>query len=203
MTWLPIGMALLLSAASALAQCRPSGRDSFAAGLEALSRGDLPAAAARFEEVVHAQPDCAEARNNFAVVLVEQGRIDEAAYQLRQALRARPDYYRARLNLDRVVALITAQRREAFGEAPLGSAEARPLAAEPAVPAAPPNIAALEPPSPPPVACASTIVQRARSSPTAAMRPWEWRCARAHAGWSPATSEDNGFAWWTSWRTNV
>lgn len=145
MVWVWLVIAVLLGAPSAVAQCPPSGRSAFAAGLEALGRGDLPAAAARFDAIVKAQPDCAEARNNLAVVFVEQGRIDEAAYQLRRALRVRPDYYRARLNLERVEALLAAQQREASGEDSLGPAAARSPATAPPGQAVPSTIAALEP----------------------------------------------------------
>lgn len=153
--WLAV--AVLLAAAKALAQCDPSSRAAFATGVEALGRGDLPGAAARFEEIIRSSPDCAEARNNLAVVRVEQGRIDEAAYELRRALRARPDYYRARLNLERVEGLLAAQQRAAIGDDSVGSVEARPPAAKPAPPTAPAAIAALEPPGA--TACVVDVAQ--------------------------------------------
>jgi negative regulator of sigma E activity len=93
---------VVLAGSAASAECLPSGRDSFAAGLEALSRGDLQTAYGRFDELVKAQPDCAEARNNLAVVLFEMGRPEEADKQLRQAVELNPDYQRARFNLRRV-----------------------------------------------------------------------------------------------------
>jgi len=98
--WLVILVFLARSAAPA--ECLPSGRAIFAAGLEALSRGDLQTAEARFEELVTVQPKCAEARNNLAVVLFELGRTQEADAQLRQAVEINPDYWRGRLNLRRV-----------------------------------------------------------------------------------------------------
>ncbi len=104
-----LGLALL-SASTGTAQCRPSGRKPFAAGLEALNQNDLPGAAKAFYQLVEAQPRCPEARNNLAVVFVEQGRLDEAAEQLRQALQVDPKYRRARVNLDRVEGLRAAAR---------------------------------------------------------------------------------------------
>ncbi len=101
----------LLCASSAGAECLPSGRSTFAAGLEALGRGDLEEAHGRFDELVKAQPDCAEARNNLAVVLFEQGRFEEADAQLRRAVELNPDYQRARFNLRRVEAGSREQQR--------------------------------------------------------------------------------------------
>jgi tetratricopeptide (TPR) repeat protein len=124
-----VAVAALLSAAAASAECRPSGHKAFVVGLEALNRGDLSAAAKAFYRLVEAQPRCAEARNNLAVVFVEQGRIDEAAEQLRQALEANPNYRRARVNLDRVEGLLRAQQESTPQAKP--SSEPQTLAATP------------------------------------------------------------------------
>ncbi|MGD0947614.1 MAG: hypothetical protein ABSA52_09295 [Candidatus Binatia bacterium] len=78
---------------------------AFQLGVEALSRGDLPAAAKMFDDLAKGGGGSAEVRNNLAVVLAERGQIDAAAEQLRRALELRPDYQRARLNLERVQAL--------------------------------------------------------------------------------------------------
>jgi len=103
------GMLLTSCAAVAAAECRPEGRATFAAGLEALARGDLSVAAERFSDLVETQPDCAEAHNNLAVVEVQQGRLNEGAEELRLTMQLRPDYGRARLNLSRVEALLAAE----------------------------------------------------------------------------------------------
>lgn len=121
-TW--IFLVLVLWAISATAQCDPAGRPTFAAGLKALSSKDLPAAAKAFGDLVKAQPNCAEARNNLAVVLVEQGHIAAAAEQLRLALQARPDYKRARVNLDRVDAMLKSARAATPGVKPSVEVEA-------------------------------------------------------------------------------
>ncbi|MFI5397230.1 MAG: tetratricopeptide repeat protein [Candidatus Binatia bacterium] len=101
-----LGIALLWATSGAAAQCRPEGRGTFTAGLEALARGDMAAAGAAFTKLVESQPDCAEARNNLAVVEVEQGRLREAAEELRRATQLRPEYARAKMNLQRVEALL-------------------------------------------------------------------------------------------------
>jgi tetratricopeptide (TPR) repeat protein len=128
--WLVIP--LLCAAAPALAECRPAGRAAFTAGVTALSRGDLTAASRIFEELVQLQPECAEARNNLAAVLVEQGRLAEAADQLRQAVELQPGYHRARVNLQRVEALLTS--RPAAAVPPTATAVSEP---------APPKVAAI------------------------------------------------------------
>jgi tetratricopeptide (TPR) repeat protein len=104
----PIRLVIVLAclAWAAAAQCRPEGRSTFAAGLRALADGDLPAAAARFDALVRTQPDCVDARNNLAAVEVQQGKFSEAAEQLRRVIQLRPDYQRARANLQRVEALL-------------------------------------------------------------------------------------------------
>ena len=114
-----VAVVVLLGAAAVQAECRFTGRGTFTAGLEALSRGDLDTAATAFEALVREQPDCAEAHNNLAAVLVEQGHLADAAAELRQALRVQPDYQRARLNLTRVEALLAAQPPPAAPKATL------------------------------------------------------------------------------------
>jgi tetratricopeptide (TPR) repeat protein len=159
--WLVI--LLLCAASSALAECRPAGRESFAAGVKALSRGDLTSADRIFEELVQQQPDCAEARNNLAAVLVEQGRLAEAAEQLRRAVELQPSYQRARVNLQRVEALLATRPAAGQPPSPLRSteptppkvapvvaerpapAEPLPTPTEPAAPAAPSSLVRLEP----------------------------------------------------------
>jgi hypothetical protein len=102
-----VGMTLLFLAAvtPARAQCEPSGHAAFAAGLDALSDGDLAAATRIFFQLVQTQPACPEARNNLAVLFVEQDRLVEATAQLQRALELNPTYERARVNLARVDAL--------------------------------------------------------------------------------------------------
>jgi tetratricopeptide (TPR) repeat protein len=126
--WLVVG---LFAAVAASAECRPEGRKQFAEGLEALARGNLAVAAAQFTALVQAQPDCAEARNNLAVVQVEQGRLGEAIVELRRALELRPDYDRARVNLQRVEILLAERAQPTPQPAPTAPAAALETAAFP------------------------------------------------------------------------
>jgi Domain of unknown function (DUF4440) len=150
MTRIWLAMALLYSA-SAVAECRPEGRKVFAEGLDALARVELSVAAAHFTALVRSQPSCAEARNNLAVVQVEQGHLSEAAEELRQALKLRPDYERARRNLERVAVLLAAQpdRAPHPGFAPEAPAVQTPEAAA-TTPAPSPPVARVAPPEPMP-----------------------------------------------------
>jgi hypothetical protein len=133
--WLAI--ALLWMTSGAEAQCRPEGRATFSAGLAALARGDLSAASASFTVLIESEPDCAEARNNLAVVEVEQGRLAEAAEQLRRAVHLQPEYERAEMNLRRVEALLA----EGVEKAP---AQVHPTSTPPVQPTATAAAAAAE-----------------------------------------------------------
>lgn len=104
-----VGVALILllgPVSAASAQCDPAGRAAFIAGLDALGHGDLHGASRIFFELVQKQPACPEARNNLAVLFVEQDRLEDAAAQLQAALQLNPDYVRARVNRARVEALL-------------------------------------------------------------------------------------------------
>ncbi len=149
---------MLLWASGAIAECAPEGRAAFTAALEALHRGDLSAAASSFGELVRTQPNCAEARNNLAAVLVEQGHIEDAAAQLRQALQAKPDYERARLNLQRVEAMQAARAQQTPAEKATIEVSVEPTAA---VAAAPSPVAEATPPlvPTPPVQQAALLPQ--------------------------------------------
>ena len=139
-------------ASEARAECLPSGRATFAAGLEALSRGDLQTAEARFEALVKAQPNCVEARNNLAVVLFESGRPEEADAQLRQAVALTPNYQRGRFNLQRVEERVRGQATKPEAETALiGDATVAPTTVPTAVPPAVPTPAlTIAPASPAP-----------------------------------------------------
>jgi hypothetical protein len=111
---------MVFCATPAAAECHLSGRKLFAAGLEALSAGDVAAAAKSFYILVETQPDCAEARNNLAVAFVEEGRLDDAKAQLNAALRVRPDYPLARRNLVRLDTML-AERPQGGGKTQLAA----------------------------------------------------------------------------------
>ena len=59
----------------------------------------LPDAVASYLQVLSLQPDLAEAHNNLANVLRQQGKFDEAVAHCHQALRARPAFAEAENNL--------------------------------------------------------------------------------------------------------
>jgi tetratricopeptide (TPR) repeat protein len=145
--WAGMILAALAAAGPAYGDCRAGGRKQFTAALQALARDDLAMAARLLLELVEAQPDCAEVRNNLAVVFVEQGRLQDAADQLEEAIRARPHYALAQRNLQRVDALLQATAvahrsvetptppllpsmtpTEAFAEAEVSSANGPPTA---------------------------------------------------------------------------
>lgn len=130
-------------AAPAAVSEEPSAEATFAAGLEALGRGDMRAAEASFTALTKLQPDSAEGWNNLAVVLTEQDRTAAARDALHRALELRPDYDRARVNLQRVEALLAAQPLPPRQDGPTLEVEAHvqkpkvAAAAEPAAQAAP------------------------------------------------------------------
>lgn len=81
-------------------------------GAEALQRKDLETAASDLERAVRRMPQNAEARNLYAVALMEQGRHETAEAQLRAALRISPNDPGARYNL-----AVTLFERGQFSEA--------------------------------------------------------------------------------------
>ena len=165
MLLLCIVAAALLCTTRAAAECQPSGRNLFAAGLEALSAGDVSAATKSFYILVETQPDCAEAHNNLAVAFVEEGRLDEAKVQLHAALRVRPDYPLARRNLVRLDAMLAARAQGSaaaqLAVPPQGGAETEAVAA-------PEPVVQIAVPSPPaqPAALARADALPKRPSPT-------------------------------------
>ena len=72
---------------------------AYNAGVAALDRGDLPAAAAAFREALALDPRHVDARYNLALVLLRRGRYEQAAAALARVLAARPGDRDARLAL--------------------------------------------------------------------------------------------------------
>ena len=70
-----------------------------------LAAGRIPEAVEQYNEVVRIQPNSAEAHNNLAVALAEQGRMEEAI-PLGAALRLKPDYPEAQNGLARLLATL-------------------------------------------------------------------------------------------------
>jgi tetratricopeptide (TPR) repeat protein len=68
-------------------------------GDEAYQRGDLNTAESCFRHVLNARPNYADVRNRLGVVLVAQGRDEEAVEQFIAELRVNPNYVEAHVNL--------------------------------------------------------------------------------------------------------
>lgn len=69
-------------------------------------------AIALYEEALrHPSPDDYLAHNGLGVALIQTGRIPDAIEQFREALRLKPDYWMARANLDRALAMTSGQPR--------------------------------------------------------------------------------------------
>jgi protein O-mannosyl-transferase len=62
-------------------------------------RGDLPRARSHYLESLRIKPDYAEGHNNLAMVLMREGRSEEAAVHYREAIKAEPTFEKAHNNL--------------------------------------------------------------------------------------------------------
>jgi tetratricopeptide (TPR) repeat protein len=70
------------------------------AGSERLERGDAPQAERLLRESLVYRPGRAETHNNLGIALAQQGRLNDAVLEWREALRIRPDFADARRNLE-------------------------------------------------------------------------------------------------------
>src|ERR1700722_12155778 len=68
-------------------------------GVSALQRGDLVGARTAFEKVVRLVPGNPEGHNSLGWVLLAQGETGEAIAHFRAALRAKPTFAQAHINL--------------------------------------------------------------------------------------------------------
>ena len=66
------------------------------------SPGDVNAAARQFREGLRRAPDHAGLHNIYGAVLAKRGALDEAIGHFEQALRIKPDFEKASLNLSTV-----------------------------------------------------------------------------------------------------
>src|SRR5262245_47539371 len=71
----------------------------YSQGILALERGDLHAAQAAFEKVVRIAPNSPEGHNSLGWVLLAQEQTDPAIQQFHTALRLKPEFMQAHINL--------------------------------------------------------------------------------------------------------
>src|SRR6195256_5008183 len=89
-------------------------------GVRSLQKGDLAAARAAFEKVVRLAPNAPAGHNSLGWVLLKTGNLDEAVAQLRTAVKLKPDFIEAHINLAN--ALAANRDREGAREAALEAA---------------------------------------------------------------------------------
>ena len=80
-------------------------------GIRSLQKGDLAAARAAFEKVVRLAPNAPEGHNSLGWVLLKTGNLDEAVAQLRAAVKLKPDFVEAHINLANALAASRKSRR--------------------------------------------------------------------------------------------
>src|SRR6185437_10260609 len=71
----------------------------YSQGMEALQTGDLESARSSFQKVVSLAPSSPEGHNSLGWVLMEHGQIDPAIAQFRSALKLKPNFIQAYVNL--------------------------------------------------------------------------------------------------------
>ena len=69
---------------------------------KSMSEGNLPAAAETYRELVALNPNSADLRNNFGILLARAGDLTGAIAQFEAALRIQPSHEAARRNLERL-----------------------------------------------------------------------------------------------------
>jgi len=97
-------LSLLLAACNLPAQAqkapqKPAVDALYKQGVRSLQQGDLAAARAAFEKVVRLAPHVPEGHNSLGWVLMTTGKLDEAVAQLRMAIKLKPDFVQAHINL--------------------------------------------------------------------------------------------------------
>ncbi|HTS70577.1 MAG TPA: tetratricopeptide repeat protein [Terriglobia bacterium] len=99
-----------------------------AGGINAFEHGDLALAEREFRGAVEASSGNPEARENLAMTLAREAKLDEAVAELKQVLAVRPDWTEANYNLGRVLLEkndLEAAEYEFSTAASQGSAEAQ------------------------------------------------------------------------------
>lgn len=89
-----------LTIRQALARAAPQAEEAHLHLAEILrARGDLPHAAAAYQDAIRLQPRYLEAHLNLGVTLASLGRVDEAMASYRRVLELDPGFVTARFNL--------------------------------------------------------------------------------------------------------
>ena len=102
----------------------PPAEATYRQGLAALQSGDLATARVAFEHVVKVAPGYAEGHNLLGWVLLAQEHVAESISQFRIALRLKPDFAQAHMNLANALARsgdLTASRIGGAGRCSPGS----------------------------------------------------------------------------------
>src|SRR3977135_766479 len=73
-------------------------------GVRSLQKGDLAAARAAFEKVVRLGPNAPEGPNSVGWVILKTGNLDEAIAQLEAAVKLKPEFVEAHINLANALA---------------------------------------------------------------------------------------------------
>src|SRR5713226_4987093 len=89
------------SVLSAAQKAKPPAQaeEIYAQGMQALQRGDLPAAETAFNKVLRLAPSSAEAHNSLGWVLQAEGKIEPAIREFQAAIKLKPDFPQAHINL--------------------------------------------------------------------------------------------------------
>src|SRR5580700_4480696 len=99
-------VALAVPQAKPTPQSKPSASadSEYQKGLKLLKAGDIAGARRVFERTVKLAPASAEAHNSLGWVLFSQGETDKAIDELRTAVRLKPRFLEARINLANTLA---------------------------------------------------------------------------------------------------
>jgi len=107
-SWAPFVGVLLVavtafgsSALSAAQKSKPPSQVEaiYAQGMQALQRGDLPAAETAFNKVLRLAPSSPEAHNSLGWVLQAEEKIEPAIREFQAAIKLKPDFPQAHINL--------------------------------------------------------------------------------------------------------
>ena len=114
--WAAAALPAAQSAGAAKEDAAARASATYQEGLSALQQGDLVAARAAFERVLRLMPQSPEGHNSLGWVLFAQNEVDAAIGHYRTALKWRPEFVQAHVNLANALVRkgdLTAALREA------------------------------------------------------------------------------------------